>query len=147
MNALPILLAEDDTNDVFFFQRAVEKTGIPNAVQVVRDGREAVAYLSGAGEFSDREKYPLPCLLVLDLNMPRKNGFEVLEWVRRTPPLHALPAVILTSSQAQRDMQEASEFGAKAYFVKPSDPTKLAELVKAMMTHCLEKSGRAAAKP
>jgi CheY-like chemotaxis protein len=136
MNAAPILLAEDDTNDVFFFKRAMEKLAIPNQVHVARDGKEAVAYLNGDGEFSNREKYPLPGLIVLDLNMPRQNGFEILAWLRQTPPLDELPAVILTSSQAQRDFQQALELGAKQYFVKPSSPSKLPELLKTMMTYC-----------
>ncbi|MEY2466800.1 MAG: hypothetical protein QOD03_1321 [Verrucomicrobiota bacterium] len=130
----PILLVEDDINDVFFFQRAAEKAALTRKVQVARDGQEAVGYLSGEGEFADREKYPLPCLIILDLNMPRKNGFEVLEWLREMPPLDTLPAVILTSSQAERDRQQAYDLGAKAYFVKPSDPAKLVELLKVIMT-------------
>src|SRR4051794_6989344 len=119
MNASPILLVEDDINDVFFFERAVKNAAISQAVQIARDGQEAIAYLSGEGAFADREKYPLPCLIVLDLNMPRKNGFEVLEWLQQTPPLDTLPAVILTSSQAERDRQRACDLGAKAYYVKP----------------------------
>ncbi|HWC60154.1 MAG TPA: response regulator [Verrucomicrobiae bacterium] len=136
MTAPLILLAEDDTNDVYFFQRAVKKLAIPNPVHIARDGKEAVAYLNGEGEFADREKYPLPGLIVLDLNMPRQNGFEILKWLRQTPPLDQLPAVILTSSQAQRDIQQALELGAKQYYVKPSTPSKLPELLKVMMTYC-----------
>jgi CheY-like chemotaxis protein len=132
MNASPILLVEDDVNDVFFFERAVKKAGVPRGVQVARDGQEAVVYLSGEGEFADRKKYPLPCLVVLDLNMPNKNGFEVLEWLRQTSALDRLPAVILTSSQAEKDRQRAYDLGAKAYYVKPSDPAQLVEILKLM---------------
>ena len=136
MTAPLILLAEDDTNDVYFFKRAVEKLAIANPVHVARDGKEAVAYLEGEGEYADREKYPLPGLIVLDLNMPRQNGFEILKWLQQTPPLDQLPAVILTSSQAQRDIQQAMELGAKQYYVKPSSPGKLPELLKEMMSYC-----------
>jgi len=136
MNAPLILLAEDDTNDVYFFKRAVDKLAIPNRVHVARDGKEAVAYLNGEGEFADRERHPLPGLIVLDLNMPRQNGFEILKWLQQSPPLDQLPAVILTSSQAQRDVQQALELGAKQYYVKPSSPGKLPELLKEMMTYC-----------
>jgi CheY-like chemotaxis protein len=141
MNASPILLVEDDINDVFFFQRAMQKAAIPLEVQVARDGQEAITYLSGEGEFADREKYPLPCLIVLDLNMPRKNGFEVLEWLRQTPPLDTVPAVILTSSQAERDRQQACDLGALAYFVKPGDPSQLVELLKLIIKDCLGAKG------
>lgn len=130
MNTSPILLVEDDINDVFFFERAVKKAGILRSVQIARDGQEAVVYLSGEGEFADREKYPLPCLVVLDLNMPRKNGFQLLEWLQQTPPLDTLQTVILTSSQAETDRQRARDLGAKAYYVKPSDPGELVELLK-----------------
>jgi CheY-like chemotaxis protein len=138
MNESPILLVEDDVNDVFFFQHAMKKASVTNAVQVVLDGQDAINYLSGEGEFIDREKYPLPCVIVLDLNMPRKNGFEVLEWMQKTPPMNLLPAIILSSSQADKDQQKARELGARAYYVKPSNPAKLAELVKLMTPIFLE---------
>ena len=137
MNTPLILLVEDDLNDVFFFQRAVKKAGADHAIQVARDGQEAVAYLSGEGQFADRKKYRLPCLVVLDLNMPGKNGFEVLEWLRKTPPFDTLPVAVLTSSQAEKDRQRACDLGAKAYYVKPSDPAKLVDLLKQMIIGCL----------
>ena len=137
VNDPTILLVEDATNDVFFFERAVKKAAVATTVRIARDGQEAVDYLSGEGEFANRDKHPLPCLIVLDLNMPRKNGFEVLEWLRQTPPLDTLPAVILTSSQADRDFQRARDLNAKAFHVKPSDPDKLVELVKLMVSDCV----------
>lgn len=128
----PILLVEDDTNDIFFFQRAAKIAAIANPVRVARDGEEAMNYLGGQGEFADRDKHPLPCLIVLDLNMPKKNGFELLAWLRDRPPLDTLPVVILTSSQAERDMEQALDLGAKSYVVKPSDPNKLVQFVKSL---------------
>jgi CheY-like chemotaxis protein len=139
MNASSILLVEDDVNDVFFFGRALKKAGVTIPLQVARDGREAMAYLSGTGEFADREKYPLPCLIVLDLNMPGKNGFEVLGCLRQTPSLNTLPVVILTSSQAEKDIERARELGARDYYVKPNEPGRLFDLVKLMMTQCSRK--------
>src|SRR5688500_2901230 len=94
-----ILLAEDDENDIELFRRALIKAEIHNPVEIVRDGEEAVAYLKGDGKFSDRVRYPLPSLMLLDLNMPRADGFQVLDWVRRQPELNALRVVVLTVSR------------------------------------------------
>ena len=80
-----ILLAEDDENDIALFRRALANADIRNPVEIVRDGDEAIAYLKGEGKFSDRTKYPLPALMLLDLNMPRRDGFQVLDWIRRQP--------------------------------------------------------------
>ena len=139
-NAPLFLLVENDANDAFFFKRAVKKAEVNHAVQVACDGEQAIAYLFGEGKFADRREYPLPCLIVLDLNMPVKDGFEVLEWLRQTPPFDTLPAVVLTSSQAEQDRKQACDLGAKAYYVKPSDPVRLIELVKAMVAFCLDSS-------
>src|ERR1700683_2423942 len=134
MNELPILLGEDDAKDVFFFQHAIKQGSATSALH----GQDAINYLSGDGEFADRGKYPLPCVIVLDLNMPRKNGFEVLDWMQKTPPMNLLPAIILSSSQADKDQQKAQALGARAYYVKPSNPAKLAELVNLMRPIFLE---------
>ena len=81
----PILLVEDDENDVFFFKRAVERSGITHPLLVVRDGQDAVHYLGGTGDYSDRTTYPAPRLVVLDLNLPVKHGLQVLKWMRSQP--------------------------------------------------------------
>ena len=125
-----ILLAEDDPNDVLLIQRAFEKTNIANPIQVVRDGEEAVAYLSGEGQFADRDRHPLPLLLLMDLKMPRKSGLEVLEWVRRQPGLKRLPVVVLTSSNQSPDINRAYDLGANSYLVKPAGFDSLLDLVK-----------------
>lgn len=122
MQSNVILLAEDDPNDVFFMQRALDKAGVNLPVRVARNGQEAIDYLSGSGKFSDSAGFTLPQLLLLDMKMPFVDGFEVLEWVRSQPALKELPVIILTSSSEDRDRQRAAELGAKAYFVKP--PTR-----------------------
>src|SRR5438034_1265664 len=99
-----ILLAEDDPNDVLLIQRAFQKAGLPYVVKVVPDGGDAIEYLSGRAEYSDREKFPLPFLLLLDLKMPGTDGFEVLQWVRSDPDLKRLLVVVLTSSDLQEDV-------------------------------------------
>jgi len=125
-----ILLAEDDPNDVLSVQRAFQRTHVANSLQVVRDGEEALAYLSGQGPFADRERHPLPVLLLMDLKMPRKSGLEVLEWVRQQPGLKRLPIVVLTSSNQGPDINRAYELGANSYLVKPAGFDSLLELVK-----------------
>src|SRR6266446_3785564 len=93
-----VLLAEDDPDDVLLAQIAFEKARLANPLQVVRDGEEAIAYLQGEGRYGDRHCFPLPMLLLLDLKMPRVNGFQVLEWLREHPRLYRLPVAVMTSS-------------------------------------------------
>ena len=114
-----ILLAEDNETDVLLTRRAFKKVGLLNPMQVVSDGEEAIAYLSGTGKYANRAEYPLPVLLLLDLKMPKKNGLEVLEWVRQQPTLRALRIVVLTTSDLYRDVNRAYELGANSYIVKP----------------------------
>ena len=125
----PILLVEDDENDVFFFKRAVEKSGITNPLLVVRDGQDAIHYLGGTGDYSDRNIYPAPRLVVLDLNLPVKHGLQVLEWIRSHPATNNVIVLVLTSSIDVLDMHEAYSLGANAYLVKPADPNELSGLV------------------
>jgi len=125
-----ILLAEDDPNDVLLIQRAFQRNHVANPVQVVRDGEEALAYLSGQAPFVDRERHPLPVLMLMDLKMPRKSGLEVLEWVRQQPGLKRLPIIVLTSSNQSPDINRAYELGANSYLVKPAGFDSLLELVK-----------------
>ncbi|HYT59611.1 MAG TPA: response regulator [Haliangiales bacterium] len=127
-----IMLAEDDPNDVLLFQRAFQKLNLANPIQVVRDGEEAVAYLSGQGEYGDRERHPMPVLLLLDLKMPRRSGFEVLQWLRQQSGLKRLPVVVLTSSNQHPDINRAFDLGANSYLVKPGGFDSLLELVKGL---------------
>ena len=125
-----VLLAEDDANDVLLIQRAFQKTNIANPLRVVRDGEEAVAYLSGQEPYADRDRHPLPVLLLLDLKLPRKSGFEVLQWLRQQSRLKRLPVVVLTSSNQNPDINKAFDLGANSYLVKPGGLDSLLELVK-----------------
>ena len=126
---IPILLAENERNDVFLIRRALAQANLLNPLHVVNDGVLAIQYLEGHGIYNDRAKYPLPFLLLLDLNMPRKGGFEVLEWVREQPALRFLPTVVLTSSRDTPDIDRAYELGANSYLVKPPEAESLAEML------------------
>jgi len=125
-----VLLAEDDPDDVLLTKIAFEKARLANPLQVVRDGVELIAYLQGEGCFADRHRYPLPILLLLDLKMPRLNGFQVLEWLRAHPERQSLSVAIMTSSDEDPDISRAYELGADSYLIKPPDAEALLALVQ-----------------
>src|SRR4030088_120865 len=104
-----VLIAEDREDDVILIKRSLQKAGVPNPIQVVRSGGDAISYLKGEAEFADRNEYPLPALLLLDLKMPRTDGFDVLRWIRQQPGLKALRVIVLTSSEDIRDVNRAYE--------------------------------------
>lgn len=135
MNELgPILLVEDNSDDVFFMQRAFKAAAITNPLHVAEDGDKAIEYLSGAGKFADRTAYPLPCLILLDLKLPGKTGLEVLAWVRKQAEFTTTIVIVLSTSREPRDIHEAYRLGANAYLVKPTSPAQLAELIGAIKT-------------
>jgi CheY-like chemotaxis protein len=127
-----VLLAEDNSTDALMVRRAFTKVGLRGTLAVVDDGDQAVAYLAGQGTFADRAAHPVPDLLLLDLKLPRRSGFEVLAWLRQQPGLRRLPVVVLTSSGDSADINTAYEHGANSYLVKPVDFTALLELVKGL---------------
>ena len=130
LNEKLILLAEDDPNDVLLLERAFEKAGFHKVLKIVRDGDQAIKYLSGQGIYADRQKYPSPFLLLLDLKMPGTDGFEVLQWLRREPDLKRLLVVVLTSSNLQADVDRAYDLGANSYLVKPVGFEEMANLIR-----------------
>jgi CheY-like chemotaxis protein len=128
----PILCAEDDENDVFFIQRAFKQVGILPFLVILANGQLVIDYLLGRGSYADRIAHPLPCLLLLDLNMPLKTGLEVLTWIRGHPPLRVLPVIMLTSSSRPEDINRAYLQGANGYLVKPGDPNQMVSMVKSI---------------
>src|SRR5687767_1280686 len=126
----PILLVEDDPNDVWLVKHAFQSAGISNPLRIVSDGQEAIDYLKGNGAFSDRGAFPLPRLVLLDLKMPRLNGFDVIVWMRRHYPWKLTPIIILSSSALPQDVNRAYELGANAYMVKPADYRALERLFR-----------------
>ena len=137
MSANPILYAEDEENDVYFIRRAFEQAGIRNPLAVVGDGQRAINYLTGMGDYADRNKHPLPCLVILDMKMPEKSGLEVLKWIRSQPAICVLPVLMLTSSSHDADMHRAYVQGANGYLVKPGSPDELVAMAKAIKDYWL----------
>ena len=135
-----ILLVEDREDDILLIRRAFRKGYINNPLQVVRDGEEAIAYLSGEGKYSNRAEYPLPDLVLLDLKMPRVDGFEVLKWARGQQGLKGLRIIVLTSSQDMRDVNTAYHLGANSFLVKPMDFEDVVHLSKSISSYWLKLS-------
>jgi len=132
-----ILLVEDDSNDVLLIQRAFRKASLSNPLQIVEDGEAAILYLKGEESFADRDRYPLPRLILLDLKLPRKSGFEVLVWLRQQPKFYGLPVVVLTSSKEKNDIQQAYLLGANSYLVKPVGFDSLLDMIKTLNLYWL----------
>lgn len=130
MNPTPILLVEDNEDDAFFMKRALRDAGIVHPVRLLEDGQQAIDYLSGSGEFSDRAENPVPMIVFLDLKLPFKSGHEVLEWIRKQPQYVKLIIIVLTSSNEPVDLNRAYKNGANSYVVKPPTPEQLTELAK-----------------
>lgn len=126
----PVLYAEDDVDDVFFLRYAWELAQVPHPLIDVRNGQQALDYLDGQGRYADRQQHPLPCLVLLDLNMPGKSGFEVLRWIRQHPRLQSLKVVVVSGSNQETDIETAQRLGATDYLVKPSDPSRLLEIIQ-----------------
>lgn len=125
-----ILLVEDNPVDILLIRRAMKQAQVGNPVRVVTDGDTAVQYLQGSDDYVDRSAHPLPMLVLLDLKLPRRNGLEVLQWLRAQPDLRRLPVVILTSSRETPDLVRAYDLGANSYLVKPVDFDALRQLVE-----------------
>jgi DNA-binding response OmpR family regulator len=138
-----LLHVEDDPNDVLLLQRAFRKAGITINIQSVSDGDKAVAYLSGTDGFAERDKFPLPTLVMLDLKMPRKSGLEVLQWIRSEAKLKRLVVVVFTSSRHDEDVNRAYDLGANSYLVKPVGFDQLVEVAKTIHQYWLVTNERA----
>jgi CheY-like chemotaxis protein len=130
MHEPTILVVEDNEDDVFALRWALKKAKIGNPVQIVTDGQMAVHYLDARGAYSDREQYPLPSFIFLDLKLPYRNGFEVLAWLRAEPHFDNIPVVILSGSDEERDHERAQALGISAYLVKPATVEQLRSSLK-----------------
>jgi CheY-like chemotaxis protein len=140
----PILYTEDDENDAFFMRHAFSRAGIPHRLVIVPDGQQAIDYLSGAGFYTDRTAHPLPAMVLLDLNLPVRSGFEVLAWIREQPPFFRLPVIIFSSSNHYRDIERARLLGADEYCVKPSEIARRIAIIHALRQRWLTEPRTAA---
>lgn len=130
-----ILLVEDDRDDVFIFERALKAARILNPVVVLKNGQEAVDYLSNEGKYTDKASHPLPFVIFLDLKLPYLDGFEVLAWIRQQPHLRSIVVVVLTGSDENRDHQKAYALGARSYLVKPPKPADISQFINSMASY------------
>lgn len=131
-----ILIAEDDENDICLLKRAFHQAGFENPLRIVKNGEQAVAYLAGEEPYSDRIQNPWPALVLLDIKMPRKDGFEVLDWLRQQAEFNSLPVVMLTSSQESTDINKAYGLGANSYLVKPANFVRLVDMMTRLKEYC-----------
>jgi len=133
----PILVVEDEPDAITLLRHAFAKSGILNPLHTVHSGDEAIAYLAGEGRFADRQAFPFPRLVLLDLKLPRCSGHEVLAWVRGQASLRSLPVIVFTSSKERSDVSRAYAAGANSYVVKPSSLTGLIEVATAFRNYWL----------
>ena len=136
-NASPFLLIEDSADDILLVRRAFLKANILNPLVVVRSGEEAMQYLAAEGEYSDRERFPLPSIILLDLKLTGSSGFDVLEWIRSQPGLRTLRVIMLTSSDSTYDVDRAYKLGANSFIVKPVRFEALVEIMQSIRGYWL----------
>jgi CheY-like chemotaxis protein len=127
-----ILLVDDSKNDLELLRIAFEKASFRNPLQALHNGEEAIAYLKGEGVYSNRSQFPMPAVILLDLNMPRKNGFDVLTWIRTERGLKRVSVIVLTASLRMEDVQRAHDLGASAFLVKPTMLEQLTTTIRCL---------------
>jgi CheY-like chemotaxis protein len=125
-----ILIADDSAEDLLLLKRSFQKAGVVNPVREVRSGREAILYLKGEGPYADREKFPFPEILLLDLNMPEGDGFEVLQWIKNKLPVRGLLIIVLSRLDEMKSINRAYSLGANSFLAKPGDPAELNNLIR-----------------
>jgi CheY-like chemotaxis protein len=132
-----VLLVEDNPDDVELILHAFKRAAVTNPIQVVTDGEQAIGYLSGTGHYADRVVYPVPRLVLLDLKLPRRSGFEVIEAAKANSSFRRVPIVVLTSSNQNEDLRKAYDLGASGYLVKPGKRDALVEMMRSVDAYWL----------
>src|SRR5688500_12404710 len=118
-NGMTVLIAEDDEDAIHLLEAALASIDCAHTIRIVRDGQEALDYLQGKEKYEDREAFPFPDVLVIDLKMPVVSGLEVLWWLSKHPECNVLPTIVFRSSSHPADIKRAYDVGASPYFVKP----------------------------
>ena len=136
-----ILIAEDNPGDAVLLRRAFKQLQIINPLQIVRDGREVLDYLQGLAKFKDRNRFPMPVLLLLDLRMPRMDGFEVLRWLRARPR-RTYAIVVLTALEQLSGIRRAYRLGADSFLTKPLGLQDLRNLMEGVAGLRLKRSSK-----
>ena len=126
-----ILLADDSPDDLAAVQLALKAADVRNPVSMVDDGSKVIAYLKGEGVYANRELHPFPKVLLLDLNMPGIDGFDILEWLKDEPALHDLLVIVISGHSGLREVNQAYALGANSFLLKPADPMEIRNLVEA----------------
>ncbi len=133
-----VLVVEDNDDDLMLMKMACQRTGIPHSLQVVTDGDTAVDYMAGVGPYADRLAHPLPDLIFLDIRLPKRDGHEVLEWIRARPEFKLLPVVMLTNSAHPEDVDRAYKLGVTSYLRKIASPAEFGQAVRVILKYWLE---------
>ncbi len=137
-NTILILIAEDDPEDRMLTKEALEESRLANEIAFVENGVELMDYLNGNRPFDDRTKYPLPGLIILDLNMPKKDGREALKEIKADKHLKSIPVVILSTSKAEEDILKTYDLGVNSFITKPVTFNALVEIMHALSKYWFE---------
>ena len=132
-----VMLVDDCEDDRLLIQRAFEKVGFAKAVHSLADGAEAIEYMMGEGDYSDRNKFPYPTFIITDLKMPRQDGFAVLDFLKQNPEWAVIPTIVLSGSTDLDDIRTAYMLGASSYHVKPGNHSELMQLVSVLAAYWL----------
>jgi len=135
---ITILMAEDDPDDRFLTQEAFREAHLVNDLHFVEDGEDLMDYLRRQGKYADKEEYPRPGLILLDLNMPKKDGRQALEEIKADPELHMIPVVVLTTSEAEEDILASYDLGVSGYITKPVKFESLINVIQVLGRYWFE---------
>lgn len=133
-----ILIADDDDDDCMLVQEALAESRLPNTVRIVRDGEELMDYLYHRGQYTDEKLAPRPDLILLDLNMPKKDGREALGEIKADSRLRSIPIIVLTTSKAEEDIYRSYDLGANSFIIKPMTFSSLVEVMKTIGKYWFE---------
>ena len=133
-----VLTAEDDPDDQVLIRDAFREIGLAGSLTFVSDGEELLEYLYGSGQYANREEFPLPGLILLDLNMPRKDGREALQQIKSDPALRQIPVIVLSTSRAEEDILKTYDLGVNSFIVKPATFDRLVEIALQLRSYWLD---------